>query len=107
MEKVTDKYFEEGFGTDNIQENQDNVQQTSNKRPTNIQQTSNKRTANVQEEIMEIIKDNPFITRKELEVQLGYSHGKIKYHISQLTKQGIIKHEGATKSGKWVIIQND
>ena len=47
------------------------------------------------------------MTRKGLENQLGYSHGKIKYHISQLVKQGVIKHEGATKSGKWVIINKD
>ncbi|MDD2247894.1 MAG: hypothetical protein PHI70_10020 [Proteiniphilum sp.] len=45
------------------------------------------------------------MTRKELESQLGYSHGKIKYHISQLSKQGIIKHEGAIKSGKWIILK--
>ena len=50
------------------------------------------------------MKENPQVTRKELEVQLSHSHGKIKYHISLLTKQGIIKHEGPTKSGKWIIL---
>ncbi|WP_373734798.1 ATP-binding protein, partial [Bacteroides heparinolyticus] len=96
VEKVTDKYFEEGFGTENIQE-------TPKENLEKVQETSKKHPRNVQEEILHAIKEHPFITRKELESKLGYSHGKIKYHISQLRKQGIIKHEGATKSGKWVI----
>ena len=28
----------------------------------------------------------------------------VKYHLVQLTKKGIIKHEGATKAGKWIIL---
>ena len=29
----------------------------------------------------------------------------IKYHIKNMTKQGVIKHEGSTKAGKWIIIK--
>jgi ATP-dependent DNA helicase RecG len=100
IENISEKYLDEGFGAETIQE-------TSRKHPRNIQETSKKHPRSIQEEIVEAIKINPTITRKELENQLGYSHGKIKYHISQLVKQGIIKHEGATKSGKWVIINKD
>ncbi|MDR0429958.1 MAG: hypothetical protein LBH58_05720 [Tannerellaceae bacterium] len=28
----------------------------------------------------------------------------IKYHLRQLTVNGIIKHEGSTKAGKWLIL---
>lgn len=70
-----------------------------------VQETSKKRPRIIQEEIIEALKKNTMITRKELENQLDYSHGKIKYHVSQLVKQGIIKHEGATKSGRWVILK--
>ena len=107
IEKVSKKYYEEGFGTETTQENDLTVQEKTKKKPDNVQETSKKHPGNIQEEILQTIKGNPFITRKELESLLGYSHGKIKYHISQLREQGIIKHEGATKSGKWVIIQND
>lgn len=100
IENISEKYLDEGFGAETIQE-------TSRKHPRNIQETSKKHPRSIQEEIVEAIKINPTITRKELENQLGYSHGKIKYHISQLVKQGIIKHEGATKSGKWIIINKD
>ncbi|MDD5346835.1 MAG: ATP-binding protein [Proteiniphilum sp.] len=100
IENISEKYLDEGFGAETTQEK-------PKKSPRNVQETSKKRPRSIQEEIVEAIKINPTITRKELENQLGYSHGKIKYHISQLVKQGVIKHEGATKSGKWVIINKD
>lgn len=100
IENISEKYLDEGFGAEITQEK-------PKKSPRNVQETSKKRPRSIQEEIVEAIKITPTITRKELENQLGYSHGKIKYHISQLVKQGVIKHEGATKSGKWVIINKD
>lgn len=100
IENISEKYLDEGFGAEITQEK-------PKKSPRNVQETSKKRPRSIQEEIVETIKITPTITRKELENQLGYSHGKIKYHISQLVKQGVIKHEGATKSGKWIIINKD
>lgn len=100
IENISEKYLDEGFGAEITQEK-------PKKSPRNVQETSKKRPRSIQEEIVEAIKITPTITRKELENQLGYSHGKIKYHISQLVKQGVIKHEGATKSGKWIIINKD
>ena len=38
---------------------------------------------------------------------LGCSTGKIKYYIEKMTKQGLIKHEGSTKAGKWIIIKQN
>lgn len=62
------------------------------KHPRNIQETSKKRPRNIQEKILQAIKNNPSITRKELEIQFGYSHGSIKYHIQVMSNDGIIKH---------------
>ncbi len=93
IEKVSERYFEAGFGADTTQEHPENIQEASKKHPRNIQ-----------EEILQAIKDNPSITRKELETLLDSSHGSIKHHISQLTQKGVIKHEGSTKAGKWVIL---
>ena len=62
-----------------------------------------KHPRNIQEELLGIIQENPEITRREMETILGCSTGKIKYYIEKMTKQGLIKHEGSTKSGKWII----
>ena len=102
---------EEENHPENIQENFQNVQKTSKKHPRNVQETSKKHPRNIQENvqknIMQTIKENPFITRKKMETLLNYPHGVIKYHISQLTQRGIIKHEGSTKAGNWIILKNN
>jgi len=107
-ENVSKKYFELGFGAEEHPRNiQENIQETSKKRPRNVQETPKKHLKNIQENVQEVIllaiKDNPFVTRKELENLLGYSHGVVKYSISQLVQKKIIKHEGATKAGKWIV----
>ncbi|MDR1417165.1 MAG: winged helix-turn-helix transcriptional regulator [Prevotellaceae bacterium] len=53
---------------------------------------------------MAIIKLNPQITREELAALLGRSSESIRHHLKQLTKKGIIKREGSTKAGKWLIV---
>ena len=111
------KYFELGFGaeehSDNTQESaqqgQRGIPKKANKinifSPRNIQETSKKKLINIQERVFQSIKDNPHISRRELEVLLNCSHGSIKYHVSQLIQKGIIAREGSTKAGKWVIIE--
>lgn len=96
-ENVSQRYFEEGFGADT----QENGQETPKKHPRNTQETPK----NIQDEIIEAIKNNSSITRKELEALLDRTPDSIKYHLAQLTKKGIIKHIGSTKAGKWVVIE--
>lgn len=87
VENVSQKYLEEGFGGE-----------TSKKHPRNIQETT-------QERILAAIQAKPEITQKELAQSIGITLDGIKYHIKNMTKQGLIKHEGSTKAGKWVIIK--
>ncbi|WP_414630804.1 winged helix-turn-helix transcriptional regulator [Bacteroides sp. UBA939] len=53
---------------------------------------------------MAIIGANPQVTRKELAVLLNRSPESIRHHLQQLTQNSVIKHEGSTKAGKWVIL---
>ena len=57
-----------------------------------------------QEKILSAIRNNPRITRRELAVLLGRTEDSVKHQLQKLTRQGIIKHIGATKAGEWVII---
>jgi ATP-dependent DNA helicase RecG len=58
-----------------------------------------------QEKILELIKKNPSSTRKELADKVGLTTDGVKYHLDKLKKQGIIKHTGATKKGKWEVME--
>lgn len=59
-----------------------------------------------QERILVAIQAKPEVTQKELAQTIGITLDGIKYHIKNMTKLVIIKHEGSTKSGKWIIINN-
>ena len=55
------------------------------------------------ERIIEIILDNPNITRIELSSLLGVSEATIKRDLSELNKRGKIEYIGSSKAGKWVV----
>ena len=55
------------------------------------------------ERIIEIILDNPHITRIELSSLLGVSEATIKRDLSELNKRGKIEYIGSSKAGKWVV----
>ena len=93
VESVSQKYFEEGFGSE-----------TPKKHPIATQETTQETT---QEKILAAIQAKPEITQKELAQSIGITLDGIKYHIKNMTKSGIIKHEGSTKSGKWIIIKEN
>lgn len=71
---------------------------TLKKHPENIQKTKT-----TQQQIIDAIKANPTITRRELIYLLNSTEGSIKHHLSQLTKKGIIKREGSDRTGRWVV----
>ena len=82
------------------QENRSTTQETTQEIDTTIQETT-------QENIINIIKEKPQITLQEIANILKLTRDGVKYHITKLQEEGIIKHEGATKSGKWIIIKED
>ena len=55
------------------------------------------------EKLLNIIANNPGLTRKELAELLGITSDGVKYHIQKLTDEGIIKREGSDRTGKWII----
>lgn len=82
VENVSQKYFEEGFGAE----------------------IPKKKPITTQEKILAAIQAKPEITQKELAQSIGITLDGIKYHIRNMTKSGIIKHEGSTKARKRIIL---
>jgi len=62
------------------------------------------RTATPQEttqEILRLIKEKPMITRKELAQKIGLSEEGVKYHLTKMRKNNVIKHI----KGYWEILR--
>lgn len=87
VESVSQKYFEEGFGGEAAQEK------------------SKKSPRNIEDEILDEIKNFPQVTRKDLAKRVNRTEDSIRYYLRRMVNEGVIKHEGFTKAGKWIIIK--
>ena len=56
--------------------------------------------------ILNIIRENPFVSRKNLAEQLDISEKQARNALENLKQNKIIYHEGPAKGGKWVIHEN-
>ena len=67
---------------------------------------STKEKSDIQEQIAFFMKENPKITAEQIahEIKVITAEG-VRYHIRNLKAQGVIKREGSTKSGKWVVMK--
>lgn len=59
-----------------------------------------------QEIILDEIRRNPKVTRTALSALAGVSSDTVKYHLQKLTRAGVLRREGSTRSGAWVVIRN-
>lgn len=56
--------------------------------------------------IIELIKENPKITRKELAKKINITDDGVKYNLKKLAEKGIIKRIGAKNGGHWLVEEN-
>ena len=59
----------------------------------------------IQANILATMTENAHITRKELAELLGLSLGGVKYHIRRMTAAGLIKYEGSSRNGQWIVTE--
>ena len=53
--------------------------------------------------ILELIKENPYIQRKEMISRLGIHESSVKRRLASLQEKGIIRHIGPNKGGYWEV----
>ncbi|MDR1937906.1 MAG: putative DNA binding domain-containing protein [Tannerellaceae bacterium] len=100
VEKISHKYFELGFGSEDNQENGETTPKFEGTTPI----TTPKPEVTTREKILDAIKDSPSITREDLAEMLQITVDGVKYHLQDMRKKGIIKHIGKSRGGKWVIV---
>lgn len=57
-----------------------------------------------QQKILNLIKEFPTITGKQMSEILSVSQRTIERDLSALQKMGVLKHEGKDNDGVWVIV---
>ena len=68
------------------------------------QKTTQKTTQKTDDKIVEIIKDNPCISRKQLSKLCGISQDGIKWQLKNLQKENKIRRVGPDKGGYWEVV---
>ena len=67
-------------------------------------ESTQKTTQKTTQKILELITANPQISRTLLAAEIGITPDGIKYHLSKLSKEGVIKRIGPDKGGYWAIL---
>ena len=62
-----------------------------------------KKWSETTQKILELIKQNPQISRKELCESLEINPSAVQKHIEKLKAQNIIERSGGAKGGKWIV----
>ena len=60
-----------------------------------------------QQKILNLIKESPTITGKQMSKALSVSQRTIERDLSALQKKGVLKREGKDNDGVWVIVKNN
>ena len=53
--------------------------------------------------IIELLKENPYISRKEISGRLGLHESSVKRRLASLQEKGAIKRVGPDKGGYWEV----
>lgn len=93
-----------------VKVNDDAMVQETNQEQVTTQETSQETGPNNkivqetnQEKIVSLIRKNPSITQTRIAEQLGLSRSGVRYIMNRLQQEGVLKREGATKKGKWIL----
>ena len=70
-----------------------------------IKRTTQETGITTQERILALIEAEPGITRRRLAERIGITPDGVKYHLDKLRAAGVIRHVGATKTGRWEVLK--
>lgn len=86
------EFLKEFNGKTNQETTQETTQKTEIEKP-------------IPDQIVELIEMEPSITARQIAKHLGISFDGVRYHIKKLRAHGVIKREGSTKVGKWIVLK--
>ena len=101
IEKDCLRSSEEGFGRNN-ESSEEGFGRNNESSEETIEPSSSKFGRTVQL-ILDMIASNPSVTAESMSKIIGVSSRAIEKHLKRLREDGILVHEGSTKSGSWRI----
>ena len=56
-------------------------------------------------QVLEIVKQHPNMTQKEIAVELGWKVDRVNYYLSKMKRQNMIRRVGTSQKGHWELAQ--
>lgn len=54
--------------------------------------------------ILKVIREEPTLSQKKIAEVIGENYSTVKYYMESMKKSGVIKREGTSQKGKWIIL---
>ena len=54
--------------------------------------------------ILKVIQEEPSLSQKKIAGIIGEKYSTVKYYMESMKKSGIIKREGSSQKGRWIIL---
>ena len=54
--------------------------------------------------ILKVIEMEPMLSQKKIADIIGEKYSTVKYYMESMKKSGVIKREGSSQKGKWIIL---
>ena len=54
--------------------------------------------------ILKVIETKPMLSQRKIADIIGEKYSTVKYYMESMKKSGIIKREGSSQKGKWIIL---
>lgn len=71
------------------------------------QKTTQKTTQKTPQKLLDLITQDPSVTRQTLAEALGITPDGVKYHLRKLQEEGCLRRIGPDKGGHWEIVKPD
>ena len=68
-----------------------------------VEGSAPKTTQKTTQKILALISEDPGVTRQQLAEALGITSDGVKYHLSRLQEQGLLRRIGPDKGGRWKV----
>ena len=78
---------------------------TTQKTGSTTQKATQESHTTTQERILELLRNEPAISRRMIAERIGMTPDGVKYHLTRLRAAGVVRHVGAAKGGRWEVLK--
>lgn len=89
----------------------ENSQKTARKQPETVRELPgdypviHQQLPETSRKIIEILRNNPYLSRRNIAKHLGITEGSVRHHLKKLKAQGLVERVGPDKGGYWKIVE--